>query len=117
MQRERNHEISDLETAVLGLGAEVEALNMTLRDLLPLLVGEDDRSSSPVVPEWVNSRASSSRDEEPADPLDEIRAQALSEIRGSFASEAKEDAEGTPAYPPPDSTPARLCPPQAGRGL
>jgi hypothetical protein len=62
---------------------EVEALNQTLREILPL-----DEAVEP--PLWVNSAPSSGspQDDEPADPLDQIRAQALSEIRG-----AKEDAE------------------------
>ena len=36
MEQEHINAVSDLETAINGLGVEVEALNQTLRDLLPL---------------------------------------------------------------------------------
>jgi hypothetical protein len=36
MEREHINAVSDLETAICGLGIEIEALNQTLRDLLPL---------------------------------------------------------------------------------
>jgi hypothetical protein len=78
----QHEELHDLTGAVEGLGCEVEALNMTLRELLS--VAEVGLDLDPP-PSWVNEAGE--RYQERSETMAELRRQYIEEVGPSFATE------------------------------